>query len=103
MPDKRIYWHKELPPLGAPSMGEHWITATSDPVEYHYAHRTELWSQCVASLGKNLESRLRAEIERLGGHHAHVLEEHIVPRIDHVDGTYRLEGRYDYVLFGDVG
>ncbi len=98
---KRIFWHGDLPPLEAEMLDEHWVVARSDAVKYRFDHKTELWAQCVDSLRVNLEHRLGQEIRRLGGDYAHILDERVVPKIDHESDTYCLEGRYDYVLFRD--
>jgi hypothetical protein len=100
---KRIYWHRELPPIGAEDLGEHRVVARSDAVDYHWSERNALWARCVRSLHRNLERRLGQEIERLGGSFAHVLDERIVPRIDRAGDQYWLEGRFDYVLYRVLG
>lgn len=97
--EKRIYWYRELPPLRDRIEGEHRITARSDEVAYDRLHRDQLWGQCFPSLERAVEHRLLQEIERQGGHCAHVDEEHVHEKIDHATRTYHLEGEYIYVLY----
>jgi hypothetical protein len=78
---KAIYWHRELPPLDAQPMGEHAVEACSSRVADTIAHRDELWGRCESELMANVRVRLCAEIARLGGECAHVLNESIEPRL----------------------
>jgi hypothetical protein len=95
----RIYWHRDLPPLDAELIGEHSVDATSAPVDYHFDQRDELWGRCSGSLRERLVERLDAEIDRLGGACAHVLEEDVTPHVDHPTGKYWLAGRVRYTLY----
>jgi hypothetical protein len=96
---KIVYWHRELPPLNAELMAEHTVEATSDRVPGTIAHRDELWDQCYRDLMANAESRLVQEVERLGGHFAHVHDEAIDSKHDGVTGEAWLHGRFGYMLY----
>ena len=98
-PEKKIYWHREFPPLHDRIEGKHWITAQSDSVAYSLTHDSEMWGKCFPSLERNLEARLVQEIERQGGHCAHILDERIRRKINHADETCWLEGEYCYTLY----
>ena len=41
-----IFWHRELPPLAAEPMGEHFVEAISKRIKGDLAHRDELWDRC---------------------------------------------------------
>jgi len=97
--EKRIYWHSDLPPLEDKIAGKYQVTAESDPIPLDYRHKDELRGRSEPSLALRLEDRLGQEIDRLGGHCAHILEEHITPVIDYHNNQYRLRGTYTYVLF----
>lgn len=97
--EKRVYWHRELPPLSADIMGEHVLEATSSRVRGTLAHRDELWDQCYRDLLDNAQERFTQEIDRLGGRYAHVLDEHIDSRHDDIAGEAWLRGRFTYVLY----
>ena len=76
-PQKIVYWHRELPPLDADIMAEHSVEASSGRVSGTIAHRDELWDRCYAQLMDNVRERLTQEVTRLGGHYAHILDEHV--------------------------
>jgi hypothetical protein len=94
-----VYWHRQLPPLEAEAVDEHVLEASSGRVQSSLAHRDDLWDQCYRELMDNAESRLRQEIERLGGHYAHVLDESIDARRDDSTCEAWLQGRFTYVLY----
>ena len=96
---KIVYWHRELPPLEAEIMGEHTLEATSARIEGTLAHRDELWDRCYQDLMNKARVRLEQEVERLGGHYAHILDEVVDARRDDVTGQAWLSGRYTYVLY----
>ena len=96
---KVVYWHRELPPLDAEPIGEHIVEATSGRIPGSLARHDDLWRQCERELMANTEERLREEVARLGGRYAHVLEEVIEPRHDHVAGQTWLRGRFTYTLY----
>jgi len=96
--EKVIYWHRDLPPVKAEIMGEHTIEAVSVRVPGTIAHRDELWNRCHKDLLARVAVRLKQEIDRLGGHYAHVLDEAIDPRHDERTGEAWLHGRFTYVL-----
>lgn len=96
--DTNIFWHRELPPLSAEPIGEHFVEATSKRVKGDLAHRNELWDQCYDDLMAAARTRLRQEISRLGGHYAHVMEEFVNSRHDDATGEAWLAGRFSYML-----
>ena len=95
---KVIFWHRDLPPLDAESMGEHVVEASSKRVKGDLAHRDELWDRCHDDLMARIGDRLCQEVGRLGGDYAHVLEEFIDSRRDDASGETRLHGRCSYLL-----
>ena len=94
-----IYWHRELPPLEATSLGEHTIEATSHRVPDTLAHRDELWDRAKDDLMAQARNRLAEEIARLGGRYAHVLDESIDTRHDPATSEAWLRGRFTYMLY----
>jgi hypothetical protein len=97
--EKRVYWRRELPPLEAEFMAEHTLEATSSRVPGTISHRDDLWDRCYHELMANTEARLATEIERLGGHYAHVRDESVDVRHDDVAGEAWLHGRFSYSLY----
>ena len=96
---RRIYWHRELPPLTADVIAEHTVEADSSRVAGLLIHRDELWGRCYDELMANAETRLIQEIARLGGDYAHIHDESITPKHDAVTGTSWLHGRFTYMLY----
>jgi len=96
-----VYWHRELPPLGADVLGEHTVEAASDAVTGIIAHRDDLWDLCYEQLMHNAKARIEQEVHRLGGRFAHVLHEHVVSKRDDATNRSWLSGRFTYVLFGE--
>lgn len=96
---KRVYWHRELPPLDAEAIGEHTLESTSSRICGVLSHRDELWDQCYDDLMAQTEVRLAQEISRLGGDYAHILDESIDSRHDDAKGEAWLHGRFTYVLY----
>ena len=94
-----IYWHRELPPLDAEPMGEHVIEAFSPRMADTLARRDELWHRCQGELMSIARQRLHAEIARLGGRYAHVLDEAIETRHNPATGEAWLYGRFTYMLY----
>ena len=97
--DRKIYWHRELPPVSAAAVGVHTIEATSSRVPGTIAHRSELWDRCYAELMEHARVRLLQEIARLGGDYAHVVREDVEPRHDERTGEAWMYGRFDYELY----
>ena len=97
-----VYWHRELPPLSAEAMEEHVAEATSSRVEGTIAHRDELWDRCYEDLMASARDRLAQEVARLGGHYAHVLDEHVDSRHDGATNESWLRGRFTYMLYRDT-
>jgi hypothetical protein len=94
----KVYWHRELPPLGAVALGEHTIEADSHHVVGMLAAR-EVWDRCSTDLAEHIVHRLAQEAARLGGQCAHVLDEHIDVKHDPVHDEAWLHGRYTYMLY----
>ena len=97
--NKIVYWHRELPPLDAELMSDHTIEATSSRVMGTIGHRDELWDGCYQELMAKTEARLVQEIDRLGGHVAHVHDESIDSQHDDATGEAWLHGRFSYMLY----
>lgn len=98
-PTKMIYWHRELPPLDAESVGQHTFDVNSRRVPDTIAHREELWNECKDDLMVRTRERLTQEISRLRGRYAHVLSESVNTRRDPVAGEAWLHGQFTYVLY----
>jgi hypothetical protein len=97
--DTVVYWHRELPPLDADSVGEYTLEAASARVPDTLAHRDELWDRCYDDLMARARDRLVQEVARLGGDYARVLDEVIDARHDATSGEAWLSGRYTYRLY----
>jgi hypothetical protein len=102
-PLKVVYWHEELPPLDGEMMHEHVIEGVSDRMPGAIERHGELWHRCYATLVEHIRLRLEQEVARLGGHYAHVLDEHIDSRRDDASGESWLHGRFSYVLYRRPG
>jgi hypothetical protein len=100
---KVIYWHGELPPLDAESVGEHIVEAASGRVKEPLGHGGEVWDRCHQDLMSRARERLEQEVARLGGQYAHVLGESIQSHHDDAAGEAWLEGRFDYLLLRRPG
>jgi hypothetical protein len=61
-PPKRIYWHRELPPLALRIEGEHVLEATSDPILLDETDPDRRWALCIDSLMASVTRRLEQEI-----------------------------------------
>lgn len=96
---KTVYWHRELPPVGAEVVSEHVVEATSGRVRGISGRRDELWDRCYDELMANAQIRLSQELTRLGGHYAHVLDESVDTRRDDVTGEAWLHGLFKYTLY----
>ena len=99
---KVVYWHRELPPLGADPIGEHVLEAASSRVPGTIAHRDDLWCGCYADLMRQARARLEQEVVRLGGDYARVVDEIIETRHNDASGEAWLHGRLKYVLYRRV-
>jgi hypothetical protein len=97
--ERKVFWHRDLPPLDAESMAEHVVEADSLRVAVAFIHGDEMWGACYSDLMTNVEARLVQEIARLGGDCAHVLSESISPKHDFATGESWLHGRFTYMLF----
>jgi hypothetical protein len=96
---KVVYWHRELPPLDGEILGEHVVEASSDRVCGSIERYGEQWDHCHAALMDQAAGRLVQEVARLGGHYAHVLDEHIDSKRDDVANESWLHGRFGYILY----
>jgi hypothetical protein len=96
---KRIFWHRELPPLKAEIIGQHVLEATSSRLRGSLSRQGELWDRAYQELMENVDTRMTQEIERLGGHYAHVLDESIDSRRDDATGDAWLHGLFTYTLY----
>lgn len=96
---RRIYWHRELPPLTADVIAEHTVEADSSPIPGMLIRRDDVWGRCYDELLARAKARLIQEIARLGGDYAHVHDESITPRHDAATGRSWLHGRFTYVLY----
>jgi len=100
---KIVYWHRELPPVDGEILDEHVVEATSDRVSGSIDRYGDLWNRCHAALMEHATGRLAQEVARLGGHYAHVLDEHIESKRDDVANESWLHGRFSYVLYRRTG
>ena len=100
---KIVYWHRELPPLDGEVLHEHVIEAVSDRVAGSIERHGELWERCYTALMAHTTERLVQEVTRLGGHYAHVLDEHVDSKRDDVTMESWLHGRFSYVLYRRTG
>jgi hypothetical protein len=96
---KIVYWHRELPPLDGEILGEHVVEASSDRVYGSIERYGDRWNHCYAALMDQAAGRLVQEVTRLGGHYAHVLDEHIDSKRDDVADESWLHGRFGYILY----
>ena len=94
-----IYWRRDLPPLRDEVEGEHEVEADGPAIPHDLVHRAELWGRCYPPLIAEAERRITQEVTRLKGACAHVVDEVITARVDDVAGTFRLHGRFRYVLY----
>ena len=94
-----IFWHRALPPAAAQPLGEHFVEATSGHVPATSAGEEALWNRCREELMAETCRRLDAEIERLEGRDAHVLDEVVETHHDPRTGEAWLHGRYRYMLY----
>jgi hypothetical protein len=96
---KKIYWHRDLPPLSAEPMSEHTVEADSGRVVATLAHSDELWDRCYHDLMARAETRLIQEIGRLKGSYAHMHGEVLTPKHDAATGESWLHGEFGYMLY----
>ena len=73
--------------------------AVSDRVPGMIERNGELWDRCHALLMTRVNARLQQEVARLGGHYAHVMDEHVDSRRDDATSESWLHGRFSYVLY----
>ncbi len=63
-----------------------------------FARADAQWDECYDSLMTEATRRMAQEVERLGGHCAHVLRETIEARHNDVVGDAWLHGHFEYSL-----
>jgi hypothetical protein len=97
--EKRVYWHRELPPLLAELEKEHVIEADSQRVVARFGVRDEAWGRCYADLKRAAEQRIAEELDRTRGWCARVADEDIHSKVNDRDGTYWLAGRFTYLQY----
>ena len=95
----QIFWHRQLPPPDAEPVGEHVLEATSGRVPATIDGADALWDCCRRELAAETCRRFEAEIARLGGRYAHVLDEYVETRHDPATGEAWLHGQYTYMLY----
>jgi hypothetical protein len=100
---KVVFWHRELPPADGEPMAEHVVEALSDRVLGSIERHGASWHQCYGSLMAHTTERLAQEIARLGGHYAHVLDEHVESHRDDAANESWLKGRFNYMLYRRTG
>ncbi len=98
IPQKRVYFRRELPPLSESIEGEHIVEADSPHLPLGSLH-DELWSRCADPLAQEATRRIEQEVRRLGGSCAHVVDEQIDPHTDYNSATTWLHGRYTIILY----
>ena len=98
-----VYWHRELPPLDGEVLDEHVLEAASHRVSGSIERHGDLWNRCYAALMERATERLVQEVARLGGHYAHVLDEHVDSKRDDAVNESWLHGRFSYVLYRRKG
>ena len=96
---KSVNWHRDLPPLDGVILHGHVVEATSDRVSGSIVRHGDLWDRCYASLMGHTTDRLVQEVARLGGHYAHVLDEHVDSKRDDRTNESWLQGCFSYVLY----
>jgi hypothetical protein len=96
---KRIYWHRELPPLEAEMIGEHVLEATSSRILGSLDRHGDLWDRAYHELMENAHTRMKQELDRLGGRYAHVLDECVDSRRNDATGEAWLHGLFTYALY----
>lgn len=101
--ERRIFWHRELPPLTAEPVDEHVIEATSERVPGAIVRDGALWNRCHDTLMARVRERLLQELTRLGGDYAHVVDEHIDSRRDDAASESWLHGRFSYLRYRRTG
>jgi hypothetical protein len=94
----RIYWHRELPPIGAVACGEGTLEASSPHVRNSLEMRDHLWDASLAALKREAVHRLEQEMARHKAAYAHVLTEAVETRRNDATGEAWLHGRFGYVL-----
>jgi len=95
---KRVFWHRDLPPVNAELAGEGIIEASSVRVADTLAERSALWQCCLTDLKHEAHRRLEQERLRLKAGYVHVLSEETCTRRDPRTGEAWLQGTFGYVL-----
>ena len=98
-PTKLVYFRRELPPLSDDAVGEYLVDASSPAVPNTSLGRDELWAHCYDDLMANASERIGQEVLRLHGSCAHVVDEHIEPKVSYERGEAWLAGTFTFVLY----
>jgi hypothetical protein len=98
-PEKRVYWHRHLPPLSAEVEAGHWVEAESSRVSQRFGERHAQWDRFYQDLKLAAEQRIADELDRTGGWCARVADEDVQSKMNDRDGTYWLVGRFTYVQY----
>lgn len=96
--EQRVFFGRDLPPLGEVVEGEHTIEADSPALPIDACHDA-LWDDGSSALQTEVTRRIEQELLRLGGSCAHVVEARLEPKVDYATGKMWLHGRYAYVLY----
>jgi hypothetical protein len=99
IPPKLVYFRPDLPPLSEDSAGEFMVDAESPPVPNTSLGRDELWVHCYDDLMAAAAERIGQEVTRLNGSCAHVVDEHIEPKVSYERGEAWLAGTFTFVLY----
>lgn len=97
---KRLFWHRDLPPINAELAGEGIIAAASVRVRDTLAEGSALWECCLTDLKHEAHRRLEQERLRVRADYVHVLSEATYTRRDPQTGEAWLQGMFGYVLLG---
>ncbi len=98
---RRVFWHRDLPPVRAEIVNEQMVEAVSQRVPGALLQRDDRWHRCHDSLMREANARIEQELTRLDGHYAHVIDESIDSRHDDAAGEAWLHGRFTFVMYRD--
>ncbi|MCC7126652.1 MAG: hypothetical protein IT178_17515 [Acidobacteria bacterium] len=96
-----VFWHRDLPPVGAEMVSEQMVEAVSRRVPGALLQRDDRWHRCYDSLMIEATARIEQELTRLRGDYAHVTDESIDSRHDDAAGEAWLHGRFTFVMYRD--
>ncbi len=99
MTDERLFWHRDLPPVGATPLPVELLEAHSTPVPFHWAGRETHWVEARPDYDRIVRERLLQELDRLGADFAHIVDEHIEEHVDATTQTFTLRGNVRYIPY----